>query len=120
MVFVAKNMSPVEEEIVSTIVEKGLALGWEFTEGDVDSPQIKRSRDFREIMEACDSVEQITLRMHSNNENHWVSLVFNGDETVVADHDGLFDKHYDEWVKPIVDRAERETAVQTDAQPAQA
>ncbi len=112
--FDARNMVPVEQEIVSAIVREGLKRGWDFTEGDVDSPQIKRSRDFHKIMEACDSVEEITLLMHGKNENHMVTLTFTGDEEVVTDYDGAFETYYKEWVAPIVERAEQESVSRED------
>jgi hypothetical protein len=85
-------MTQTEFGIISGIVRRALAKSYTVSVNDDAAGQgewtVKRSRDPAEIIGALATTGGDLLRIHDDHgaKIGWVSLVYNGDDTVVADH----------------------------------
>ncbi|MBO6266659.1 MAG: hypothetical protein J6M06_00345 [Synergistaceae bacterium] len=100
-----RNLSEPEIDIVAAIVQNGIDDGWSFTENDPD-PQFRNSRNFAEIVEGIDAVEECVLLMRKGDETMSVLLVPGNDEYIISDHSANFEPYFDRWVRPVIEKIE--------------
>lgn len=96
-------MMAIEKKIVRKILENGIAEGWTFSEG-YPEPQFKNSQDVKEILDACNAVDELMLVINKNGKRFAsVYLVFGNDGwDVVADNSSSFEPYFQSWIHPII------------------
>ena len=83
-----EHMTREEFRIISGIVRRAISKGYTVSVYDGGEFTVKRSRDPAEIIGALATTEQdaLVLRDADGRKVGTISLVYNGDDTVVADH----------------------------------
>jgi len=83
-----EHMTPIEFRIISGIVRRAISKNYTISVYDGEEFTVKRSRDPAEIIGALATTEQdaLVLRDADGRKVGTISLVYNGDDTVVADH----------------------------------
>ena len=81
-------MHPIEARIIRTLINRALSRGYSISVYDGEEFTVKRSRDAAEVFAALDTTGQdaLVLRDADGRKVGTVSLVYNGDDTVIADH----------------------------------
>ena len=87
-----EHMAPAEFRIISGIVRRAITQGYTVSVNDDAFGQgdwtVKRSRDPAEIIGALATTEGDLLRIRTADGSKvgMIQLIYNGDDTVVADH----------------------------------
>jgi hypothetical protein len=83
-----EHMTPTEFSIVRTLINRALSRGYTVSVYDGEEFTVKRSRDAAEIIGALATTggDLLRIRTADGTKVGVIQLVYNGDDTVIADH----------------------------------